>query len=908
MEVLNKIGAGARRALIVSLNAVQRKPLVQRVLIALLLSVFFFAALYLRIHFTSDVVFGGTWSKFTGIDAYWHARIIDNLAHNFPYLASADPYLLYPWGGSTSLIAPFFDYLLAGVIWVIGLGSPTPHTVDVVAALFPPVMGALTIFPVYFIGKTLASRWAGLIAALLVAIMPGEFLGRSILGFIDHHVAETLFTTTAMMFLLLALKGIRKERLTWQHLRHPRTSGLAAPLTFALLGGFFLGLFMASWIGALLFVFILAAFFVVQFCIDHVSRVPTDYLGLVGVATFLPALLVFVILGQSGEVTAALGLAVLIPAALFGLSRFMAGGGALTPADKRSAAPGKGLAAARSKAAPAAGNVPPSGGRAAQQGPGKAAQQGPGKAAGQGSGRAVPQGSGGSGWARALLARLQGYPLLYPATVLLAGLGAFLLLWLVKRPLYHQFTEHFVVLDWNSGTSVSEMIPFLWERTTGGGGHWTLAPFWNIYGFTTIFAVLGLLLLGYFVVRRREPEKVLLLVWTAIILLAALAQRRFNYYLVVNIAVLAGYGCWYLLYLAGLKGLTAEPRPAPPDAVRKREKGRKPRAARPPLNPAYAFVAVVAIGMFCLVTVVPYTEQNLGAGTQWVTPIDLAQYTADRDPANPRYEPHDAWCESLEWLKNNTPDPFPSAEYPDYYYARYRTPLDYSAFPDAYGIMAWWDYGYWIARIGHRPPCQNPGGALPPVCEFFIAQTEADGAKIMDQFGGRYVILDYQLMNINLKFYGPFAQTGKATEDYWDTFLVQSEDQQGAASYTPALFFYPSYYRCLSVRMYLFDGRAVTPAPGDCKVITWTRRMAEGREYKVVTQTQAFNSYAAAEAFVASKASSGGNYSIVSSDPRVSPVPLEGLTSFSLVHDSVDKVRWSSSAEVPYIRIFEYTG
>jgi len=108
--------------------------------------------------------------------------------------------------------------------------------------------------------------------------------------------------------------------------------------------------------------------------------------------------------------------------------------------------------------------------------------------------------------------------------------------------------------------------------------------------------------------------------------------------------------------------------------------------------------------------------------------------------------------------------------------------------------------------------------------------------------------------------------------------------------------------------MYLFDGQAVTPAPGDCQVITWTRRMAEGREYKVVTQKEAFNSYAAAEAFVASKASSGGNYSIVSSDPRVSPVPLEGLTSFSLVHDSVHMERWSSSAEVPYIRIFEYTG
>lgn len=883
MEVLSRISAAARRALIFSLNAVQRNLPAQRALIALLMGVFFFAALYLRIHFTSDVVFGGQWVKFTGIDAYWHARMVDSLAHHFPYLASADPYLLFPSGGGTSLAHPFFDYLMAGVIWVIGLGSPSTHTVDVVAALFPPVLGALTIVPVYFIGKTLCSRWAGLIAAFLVAIMPGEFLGRSILGFIDHHVAETLFTTTAMMFLLLALKSIRKERLTWPELRHPRASRLAAPLTFALLGGLFLGLFLASWMGGLLFVFILAAFFVAQFCIDHVRGVPTDYLGVVGVATFLPALVLFVALGQSGEVTAVLALAPFVPAALFGLSRFMAAGEParagrsipLAPAARHVSAAGKAPAPAARSAAPA--TV---------------------KADGSGRGPAGP--------ARRLITWCRERPLLYPAAVLLGGLAAFGLLWLVKGSLLSQMTEHFVILKWDSGTTVSEMIPFLWVRESPGG-HYAVDAFWNYYGFTMIFSILGLALLGYTVIRRWEPEKVLLLVWTLIILLAALAQRRFNYYLVVNIAVLTGYACWYGLYLVGLKGLTAEPRPAPEVRGRRDRGKRKNRAESSRLNPAYASVALAAITIFCLFTVTPYTELDItGSGVpRWITLMDFAQETADRDPANASFEPPDVWFESLEWLRNNTPEPFDSA---DYYYARYETPLDYSVFPNAYGVMAWWDYGYWIARIGHRPPCQNPGGAVPQVCEFFIAQTEAEGAQIMDQFGGRYVILDYQLMSINSKFYGPFSLTGKDQADYWDTFLVETTDSEGQKSYTPAVFFYPAYYQCLSVRLYLFEGRAVTPAPGDCKVITWTRRVAEGVEYKVVSQTETFNSYAAAQAAIASRAASGKSYSIVGSDPRVSPVPLEELASFSLVHDSAQTVNWTGSAAVPYIRIFEYTG
>ena len=868
MSMAEKASVSSKRGLITGLNSVGHNLLVQRIVVGLLMAVFFSAALYLRIHFTSDVVFGGTWVKFTGIDGYWHGRIVDNLCRNFPYMASADPYLLYPGGAGTSIAAPFFDYLMAGVAWIVGLGSPSQHTVDVVAALFPPVMGALTIIPVYFIGKALCSRWAGLIAALLVAILPGEFLGRSILGFIDHHVAEALFSTTAAMFLLLALKGMRKERLAWSHLRHPRASALAAPLTLAVLGGVFLGLYLASWIGALLFVFIFAAFFVVQFCLDHVSGVPTDYLGLIGVATFLPALVVFVLLGQNGEVTVVLALAPLVPAALFGLSRL--------------------LAALETRPAAASAAAPRD--RAAGQPAGKAAARGPGRAA---AGEPVV----GNGLVR----------MLYPAVVAVVIVAAFLLLWAVKGSLVGQMTEHFSILKWNSGTSVSEMVPYLWQRT-GTGGYYTLDPFWKTYGFTMVFSAAGLCLLGYAVIVRREPEKVLMLLWSAVMLLAALAQRRFNYYLVVNIAALTGYACWWVLQLAGLKKLTAEPRPSP--ETRRRGDRKKARVESQRLQPAYAYVTLVAIALFSLFTLVPYDRMALPGDLgqeHWVYPIEFDQATADRDPANPVYEPPDAWCESLEWLKNNTPDPFRTADGSDYYYARYSTPLDYSAFPDAYGVMAWWDYGYWIARIGHRPPCQNPGGAIPGVAEFFIAQSEADAAKVMDQYGGRYVILDNQLMSTNAKFYGPFSVTGKDQADYYDNFLVETTNSQGAKSYTQATFFYPAYYQCISVRLYLFEGKAVTPAAGSCKVITWKPVLSEGTEFKVVTQTESFDSYAAAQAAVAARPASG-HYAIVSSDPRVSCVPLEALTHFTLIRDSTETVTWSRAGDtVPQIRIFEYT-
>jgi dolichyl-diphosphooligosaccharide--protein glycosyltransferase len=165
-----------------------------RLVAAIIVALFFGVALYLRIILPHDQVFSDGWIKFTGVDAYFNMRIVDNLAHNFPHLITFDPYNLYSSISSIS-IPPFFHYLLAGIIWLIGLGSPAQHTIDVVGVYFPAILGALTVIPVYFIGKELFNRWAGVIAAGLVALLPGEFLGRSILGFTDYHVAETLFTT-----------------------------------------------------------------------------------------------------------------------------------------------------------------------------------------------------------------------------------------------------------------------------------------------------------------------------------------------------------------------------------------------------------------------------------------------------------------------------------------------------------------------------------------------------------------------------------------------------------------------------------------------------------------------------------------------------------------------------------------
>jgi len=141
-----------------------------------------------------DQVFTGEYIKLTSYDAYWQMANVDKIAPDFPNYAGK------------VLQIPFFHWLLAGTIWVIGLGSPTQYTIDTVAVYFPAVLGALTVIPVYYLGKVMFGQLAGVMAGVLIATLPGEFLGRSSLGFTDHHVLEVLLTTTALLFVVMTVE------------------------------------------------------------------------------------------------------------------------------------------------------------------------------------------------------------------------------------------------------------------------------------------------------------------------------------------------------------------------------------------------------------------------------------------------------------------------------------------------------------------------------------------------------------------------------------------------------------------------------------------------------------------------------------------------------------------------------
>ncbi|MBN2074611.1 MAG: oligosaccharyl transferase, archaeosortase A system-associated [Dehalococcoidales bacterium] len=287
------------------------------------LVVFFcWVSFFFRTYFPHDQVFVGDWIKFTSIDAYYHMRIIDNFTYNFPYLTHIDPFFIYLSDIGVSGIH-FFDWLAAGIAWIVGLGAPTQHTIDIVGVYYPPVLAALTVIPVYFIGKALFNRWVGVFAAGLVAILPGEYMGRSILGFTDYHVAETLFSTVAILFLILAVKSAGERRLTFSHFIKRDWKTVVRPLAFSLLASLFLGVYLITWQGGLLLVFIIALYFIIQHIINHLRNKSSDHLGIIGFFVILLAAIIFLPQSPTRSVSIPLIIALISPPVLTGISRLL---------------------------------------------------------------------------------------------------------------------------------------------------------------------------------------------------------------------------------------------------------------------------------------------------------------------------------------------------------------------------------------------------------------------------------------------------------------------------------------------------------------------------------------------------------------------------------------------------------
>lgn len=853
-----------------------------RWLVAILLLIIFGIALYLRIAPAHEGVFVSDVVKFNSNDSYYFLRQIDNLVHNYPHLFSFDPYLRYPTGmqtGSQNL----FVYLLGSVAWIIGLGSPNSRLIEMICAYYPPVIGALTIIPVYFIGKALFNRKVGIIAAALIAVLPGELLGRTILGSTDRDALQLLLTTLMMLFLILAVKSARETQLTFQSLVR-NLLVTTRPIIYCLLTGIILGLCLLMWKGSFLFVLIIIAYFIVQSFIDQKRYASFEYLSVVGILTFLLAFLIFVPATRIPLYSIVLAIS-LVLLAVFSLISW-------------------------------------------------------------------------------LLRRGRKRTFYYPLAVIVIGLLSFGIFYAASPTLLKSMLSQFsVFIPTQTGANVSEMGSILMTS-----GRFTLDSVWLNYTTGLYLSLISLGVLIYLSFKRSESNYVLLIVWGVITLAAVMTLRRFAPFFAINVSLLTSYLAIALYYavrhviyratgkshaytfskLPSVIGFKSPKIEQPSESTARinyyEVLGLSKNASHKQIKKAYRRLALKYQSSDTLTNGDRDNIRQLEKAYAWLSDYHKraaydrsehngAQHRKDKTIPTRRgnswivqqmniviagliiffivffpnfkpislavnqsvsFAPSDAWYKSLVWLKDNTPDPF---EDPNFYYALYETPFRYPN--SSYGVMAWWDYGYWITRIGQRPTNCDPGGGYRKmVARFLTAQNESSANKITGQLDSKYIVIDYDTIIGNINAIATYAGNN---EKFWDIYHQPQGDRL-----VPVLLFHPEYYRSLGVRLYNFEGKEFIPQK--CVVISYKEKISrEGSLYREITDTKSFSSYEEARVFVSSQGS--GNYKIVSDDPVNSPIPLEPLEHYKLIH-SVESTTFTGfrvfSSLSNSVKIFEY--
>jgi dolichyl-diphosphooligosaccharide--protein glycosyltransferase len=479
------------------------------------------------------------------------------------------------------------------------------------------------------------------------------------------------------------------------------------------------------------------------------------------------------------------------------------------------------------------------------------------------------------------MARRRIKPLAYPLSLAgLAIVGTVSLAIISPAILQSMLGSIAIIFVWPVGTTNMEMQPLLIQQE-----NFTFAVATGNYMLSFFFSLVCMAVLFYQVIKGGRPDKALLLVWSVIILMSALSMRRFAYYFAVNVALLTGYLCWIPLSLLLPKKQIAATVPINKNTTAKSRRRAAQEQSRPKIQRNTGLITLLLAAIVLLVY-----YPNIGPLPDGQKPaIDLA--------TRPLFAPSDAWCETMDWLRTNTPEPF---EKPETYYGLYQPVNEKGGFEypaSAYGVLAWWDYGYWIARIGQRPPNTNPGTGHLGTAYFFTAQDELTAAGAINQLGTRYVIADNEIAAYDGKFHALATLSGSNYSRFYDVFLQKQDNQ-----YMPTIRFYPEYYRTMISRLYNFDGKAVVP--DDVNVIAYKEITAQdGRVYKEITETKTISSYSEAQKFILDNKSK--NCIIAGQDPYQSCVPLEELKNYRLVYSSSEKIS-SGSKSQPVIKIFEH--
>jgi len=777
-----------------------------------LLAVFVVFALWLRLlpllmHGNGDLL-----NLVAMDDPMYNLRQVEQMIVHFPQYGWFDAMTLYPTG-TVNYWGPLFPLILSACC--ILTGAATRPEIISTALLVPPLMAAATVVVMYFIGKCFGDWKTGLLAAGFTAIVSGQFFYRSSYGYLDHHIAEVLFSTIFCLFYSYAILSDKDTTIDLkQFASYQKTILLAFLAGLAYLAGLFV---MPTMI---LFAMIVGIFTVIQFIVDIYRNRSSEYLLVINAVVFA---------------TASVGLL------LFGFK-----------------APGLGLATYS-------------------------------------------------------LGHICAYAGLIAGTIVLYSLARF---FRGKNPGFFPATIIGIVLAVVAFIAIAlpDLFAFIASNLNAFFGQaavtdtvleamgWSVDSAWQVFNFGLLLFIGGALVMLYQNIRNEHPHQVFALVWSVVMFYSTWQHVRYEYYLGINIALLAAVCVSFVIGLSepefrklmagsgtGKSASEAGPRDTPPQKTGKSSKkpAKKPAHAK---SPDYLVILPLAVTVILAILFVFYS-----ASFNYMVMSSRAQALSPD------------WRESLEWMGKNTPDP--GVDYTAIY--------DQKTFhyPNAsYGVMSWWDYGHMITYIAKRIPNANPfqqGVAGPTGSAAYFVSTSEDAAnRILDADGTRYVVTDFMM---DWSKFGPMATwndpSGGKDAFMMDLYVVSDPGSAAPKAYL-RIFNKPLYYQTMVSRLHNYDG-SMTASENMSYVIEYADPGVTGYSYPIVTSAQAVKA-ADAENRVAeyNNKAVAGHHAIVLSDNLMQPLgDVPALRHYRLIHESPNNASmytWDNTGNLKAVKIFEY--
>tara|TARA_Y100001980_G_C14556630_1_gene348944 strand:+ start:1307 stop:11071 length:9765 start_codon:yes stop_codon:yes gene_type:complete len=154
----------------------------------------------------------GGWDLTGGSDPWYMKRAIDYIiAERAHFIFDADR--AYPIGDINPR-PPLFTWSLAlgGLILAPILGISAENAVWWSIGALPAIYGALIIFPVAGMAREVFGKGAGVLAAWLIAFMPGH-VSHTTFALADHDAFVLLFATVGFYYYIMSMKNINEDKI-----------------------------------------------------------------------------------------------------------------------------------------------------------------------------------------------------------------------------------------------------------------------------------------------------------------------------------------------------------------------------------------------------------------------------------------------------------------------------------------------------------------------------------------------------------------------------------------------------------------------------------------------------------------------------------------------------------------------